>query len=356
MNSISTLDASRSTPWQKEVSALAASLRHRLGSVASLSSSSTLWLGGACSELLSLCGSHLAGTVLIADTRTRGLRAGKACVPDAARTLRLLALDDLRRDVAGVETMVAGKVLHDIDAWIALQEGIERHFQAHPVLADGIVDTLVMDFALNRIDEARVPVLLAESLRVTARTGRVLCVMAIADERVAVPQALRGAPPGPAMHIPTEQAVMVAFEQAGFHGMQMHWTRAENTLAVDRIGEADVRICMVEAHKGKQGPCMELGQAVMYRGPWREVRDDDGHVYRRGERVAVCAKTYDLLMREPYDGALMGLRSVGEPLLSEAAPFDCNTPALRSPRVTKGLDAFSGARGPSECVPGEGCC
>ncbi len=35
-------------------------------------------------------------------------------------------------------------------------------------------------------------------------------------------------------------------------------------------------------------------------GPMKRVEDDDGHVFRRGEQVGVCEKTFRLLQREPY--------------------------------------------------------
>ena len=39
---------------------------------------------------------------------------------------------------------------------------------------------------------------------------------------------------------------------------------------------------------------------MIYKGPWRNVQDDDGHVFRRGERSAVCEKTFNLMQKEPY--------------------------------------------------------
>lgn len=356
MSTVIALDTQRQTPWQQEMSAVAEHLGSRLESTASAGDGTTLWLGGAYSELMPLCGSRVAGDVVVADSQPRRLRASREYLPGPAHMLQLVSLEDLRRDVPGTEAVVAGTVLYDADAYVALQEKLKHRFETQPAVADGGVDALVMDFALNRVSGGQVPVLLSEAFRVLARTGRVFCLVAMADEVLDGPQTLRDAPAGPGLHVPTEQAVLEAFDAAGFHGLKLHWSRAEGPLALDRIGDVDVRICLVEAYKGKQGPCLELGQAVVYSGPWREVHDDDGHVYRRGERVAVCAKTYDLLMREPYRGALMGLRSRSEPPLSLAAPFDCNTPALRSPAVTKGLAAFAGAQGPSGCVPGEGCC
>ena len=33
------------------------------------------------------------------------------------------------------------------------------------------------------------------------------------------------------------------------------------------------------AYKGKQGPCLERNQALIYRGPFKKVEDDDGHLF-----------------------------------------------------------------------------
>jgi len=46
--------------------------------------------------------------------------------------------------------------------------------------------------------------------------------------------------------------------------------------------------------------CFERNQAVIYRGPFREVLDDDNHRMERGKRYAVCDKTYNLYKKAPY--------------------------------------------------------
>ena len=45
-------------------------------------------------------------------------------------------------------------------------------------------------------------------------------------------------------------------------------------------------------------------EAVIYKGPWKEVVDDDGHTLRRGERMAVCRKTLEIYTSEPYAGSI----------------------------------------------------
>lgn len=336
----------RLTPWQRELSGIAAALRERFSAAASMSDSTrTLWWGAGYSDLLSACRDKISSDVAFADSDPRRLRRSKALCGEQARTVRLLALADLRRDTVGVESSLKSIALRDIDS-----------FQSTPAVPDNWASVIVMDFILNRIEAEDEASTLAEAFRVMEREGRLLSVTLVADEPTDA-QPVKSAPPGPALRLPTERDVLRAFERAGFHGVRLHWAAADNPAAIDRIGDVDVRMCIIEAYRGKQGPCLELGQAVIYGGPWREVHDDDGHVYRRGERVAVCAKTYDLLMRSPYQGALVGLRSTSEPPLEQALPFDCNTPALRDPKVTKGLAPFAGSRTPaSACDPDSGCC
>jgi len=39
---------------------------------------------------------------------------------------------------------------------------------------------------------------------------------------------------------------------------------------------------------------------VIYRGPFKEILDDDNHRMERGRRYAVCDKTYNLYGKAPY--------------------------------------------------------
>ena len=32
------------------------------------------------------------------------------------------------------------------------------------------------------------------------------------------------------------------------------------------------------AHKGKEGPCIDKGQSVIYKGPFKHIEDDDDHI------------------------------------------------------------------------------
>jgi hypothetical protein len=111
----------------------------------------------------------------------------------------------------------------------------------------------------------------------------------------------------------------------------------------------------VEAFKGKQGRCFERDQAVIYRGPFKEVLDDDGHRMERGIRYAVCDKTYNLYKNAPYASCFEFVDPLTDIPLAQARPFDCSRAARRHPRETKGQGYLATTESSRCCDGGGGC-
>jgi hypothetical protein len=132
-----------------------------------------------------------------------------------------------------------------------------------------------------------------------------------------------------------EEEFLQAFEDAGFYGIEIAKRAKEPWQTINGI---EFRSVTVVAYKGKQGPCVERNQAVIYRGPFKKVEDDDGHIYWRGERMAVCDKTYQLLGKLPYQGMFDSIEPRIEVPHEQAELFDCKRARLRDPRETKGQD------------------
>jgi hypothetical protein len=320
---------------------------------------SLLWWGGDLAGLLTGLRCPAGVQVCVATADAKQLRrAAQHLAGQSVRLVRLLHPQDLRQDAGVVQEALQRAPVRDLDHYLALKEDLAHRVEQSPAVAGDSQDLLVLDFALNRHrpgGSGGVLDMLHEALRTLKRGGQLLCPVLVADEPVAGRHTVRGLPGSPPLLLPDEAACWAAFESAGFHGITLH--AAGGMKPLDRIEGADVRLMLVQAFKGKQGPCWELGQAVVYRGPWREVRDDDGHTYPRGVRVAVCAKTYELMHARPYAGQFLGLTALHEPALDQALPFDCQTPAVRHPRVTKGLEPFAGEVSPMQaCGPGTGCC
>lgn len=225
-----------------------------------------------------------------------------------------------------------------------------------PLVADESVDVVVSNCVLNLVSPADKARLFGEIFRVLRRGGRAVISDIVADEDV--PEDLQRDPDlwsGCVSGALREDLFLRAFEAAGFYGISVTERASEPWRTVEGI---EFRSLTVTAWKGKDGPCLDHRQAVIYRGPFSEVRDDDGHVLRRGVRTAVCEKTYNILSRQPYR-AHMDLVPPRMPVSPEdARPFPCTAGALiRDPRETKGRNytATTEATG-AVCGPDGGCC
>ena len=138
-----------------------------------------------------------------------------------------------------------------------------------------------------------------------------------------------------------EDQFLKAFEDAGFYGIRLLKRDAQPWQTVAGI---EFRSVTVEAFKGQPGDGLELNQSVVYRGPFREVLDDDGHRLRRGERVAVCDKTFQRYARPPYAEQFEFIK-----------PLVPVQPEEARPRETKGVDDKAPA-GQAQCCDGGSCC
>jgi SAM-dependent methyltransferase len=215
------------------------------------------------------------------------------------------------------------------------------------------VDLVVSNCVLNLVRPEDKSRLVREIFRVLRPGGRIALSDIVSDEPV--PAELKADPElwsGCVSGAFQEGELLRELEEAGFHGIALDEWCEEPFRVVQGI---EFRSVTVTARKGKQGPCFEANQAVIYRGPWRQVLDDDGHLLRRGERAAVCAKTFRLLTSEPYAGQVIPVAPRVAIPEAERAPFDCSRTAARHPRESKG-EGYSETRGAvADCCGPEGC-
>jgi ubiquinone/menaquinone biosynthesis C-methylase UbiE len=225
-----------------------------------------------------------------------------------------------------------------------------------PLVPSDSIDVVVSNCVLNLVRPEDKATLFGEIFRVLKRGGRAVISDIVSDEDV--PLHLQRDPAlwsGCISGALREDRFLEAFEAAGFHGVTLSTLAKEPWRTVEGI---EFRSATVVAWKGKDGPCLDHREAVIYRGPFREVRDDDGHVLRRGVRTAVCRKTFEILTREPYAAFVEPVAPRIEVAAGEARPFPCTHGALlRDPRETKGADYLvtTEATGPV-CSPDGGCC
>jgi ubiquinone/menaquinone biosynthesis C-methylase UbiE len=263
-------------------------------------------------------------------------------------------IQDLALPLDDVDAYLKANPVRSSDSLRRFEEFSTRLRHSAPLVADESVDVIISNCVLNLVREEDRELLFREMYRVLKKGGRVAISDIVSDE--VVPEALKldaelwsGCISGAFQ----EAAFVAAFERAGFHGIAMDKYEETPWKTIQGI---QFRSVTVTAHKGKQGPCWERNQAVMYKGPWRKVEDDDGHVLLRGQRMAVCDKTYRILTSAPYADETIGIAPLKEIPLKKARPFACGPAAVRPPAVTKGKRYKKTENAAAECVPGSGCC
>jgi arsenite methyltransferase len=263
-------------------------------------------------------------------------------------------IQDLALDFDRLDTLLARQPVTSAEGLLAAEALTRELREREPMIAGSSIDVVVSNCVLNLVSGADKRQLFQEIFRVLRKGGRAVISDIVSDEEVPLelqedPELWSGCISG-AM---TESGFLQAFEDAGFHGIRI----LERQAAPWRtVGGIEFRSVTVEAFKGKQGECLERNQAVIYKGPFREVLDDDGHRMLRGQRYAVCDKTFHLYQQAPYTGLFEPVAPREEVALADAQPFDCSRTALRHPRESKGLDYHATTEASAPCCGPEGCC
>jgi arsenite methyltransferase len=263
-------------------------------------------------------------------------------------------IQDLSLDLEALDRHLAEHPVARSADLLRLESESARLRAEAPLLADGSVDVVVSDCVLNLVRPADREAMFGELHRVLRRGGRAVVSDIVSDEDV--PEHLQRDPElwsGCVSGAMREDRFLQAFEAAGLHGVRLVERRERPWRTVEGI---EFRSVTVMAWKGKEGPCWDRKQAVIYRGPFREVTDDDGHVLRRGVRVAVCEKTFDLYSRAPYAEHLAFVEPLVPVAREDARPFPCGAGMLvRDPRETKGGGDSLTSAAAGACAGG-GCC
>ena len=263
-------------------------------------------------------------------------------------------IQDLRTNLDLVDQYLEQHPVRSVQDLAALHEFEETIRLQQPLIADESVEVIVSNCVLNLVRPEDKKALFAEMYRVLKRGGRVAISDIVSDEPV--PPHLARDPDLWSACVSgafLEEALIRAFEEAKFYGIRIEDFRSEPYQTVEGI---EFRAVTLTAHKGKEGPCVERNQAVIYRGPWKQVVDDDDHVLPRGVRVAVCDKTFKIYSQPPYQDQFVLIPPRQEIALDKAGVFDCTRDHKRHPRETKGTDYRVTATSGNVCGAGSRCC
>ena len=262
-------------------------------------------------------------------------------------------IQDLALDLQALEDDLKANPIADANSFLAASDLAADLRVKKPLVANDSVDVVVSNCVLNLVEAREKRVLFGEIFRVLKKGGRAVISDIVADEDVT--EEMQDDPilwSGCISGALREDEFLKAFEDAGFHGVRL--LKRDDT-PWQTVKGIEFRSVTVEAWKGKQGECFERNQAVIYKGPFKKVLDDDGHAMERGQRYAVCDKTFNLYKKAPYADYFEFVEPRTEVAMEDAGPFDCSGMRLRHPRESKGLD-YDPTTKASKCTDAGDCC
>ncbi|WP_461575917.1 methyltransferase domain-containing protein [Sulfuricaulis sp.] len=254
-------------------------------------------------------------------------------------------LQDLALDVEAMERQLVTHPVRGAADLAAFQDWQAQQKTARPLIADHSVNLVISNCVLNLVREEDKPRMIREIHRVLKPGGRLAISDIVADD--AVPERLKADKElwsGCISGAFQEQDFVHAFVDAGFAAVKLDKWDEQPWRTIEGI---EFRSVTVTAVKSEGNICLDRGHAVIYRGPYAEVRDEEGHIFPRGERIAVCERTYRQLTEGAYRGEFIGIAPATP---KEARPW-CAPPGTKRPAS----ETKSGGH-VSACAPDARCC
>ena len=160
--------------------------------------------------------------------------------------------------------------------------------------ADGSLDEVRLEGSFNAAEQGRVNGLLAEAFRALRLGGRVAVHGLVGD------RAFPGAPKLPGLaslvkQVPVETEPLDALRRAGFAGLFYEKLGDVHCFQVNGVELREMRLVGWKPAGGQDAATV----AVLYKGPFEQVTDEDGTVYRRGESVTVSRRQAEQLRQGP---------------------------------------------------------
>ncbi|WP_113590368.1 methyltransferase domain-containing protein, partial [Staphylococcus aureus] len=206
-------------------------------------------------------------------------------------------IQNLKLDLEVLDKYLQEHPARDLGTYQSINQYINYLENEMTMIKDNSIDVVISNCVLNLVSTEEKEELFKEIYRVLKDGGK--AVISDIVSSVEVPEQLRqdedlwsGCYSGAI----EEKSFIEAFENVGFYGVEID--KRESTWTT--IEGIDFRSMTIIAHKGKEGPCIDKGQSVIYKGPFKHIEDDDDHIFERGERTFVCEKTFNILKQSPY--------------------------------------------------------
>jgi arsenite methyltransferase len=261
-------------------------------------------------------------------------------------------IQDLGLDLERLDAELKNRPLDCANASLAAESVVVDLRLRSPLVASQTIDVVVSNCVLNLVDPQAKPQLFAELFRVLKIDGRAVISDIVSDRNVSPemerdPELWSGCISGAL----TEQRFLEAFAEAGFYGIRVLKLEPRPWRTVQGI---EFRSITVEAFKGRPDEGGDRKRAVIYKGPFKEVLDDEQHRMERGRRCAVSDKTYERLQKSPYRECFEFIES-SVPVAPQGTRSLDPGERLADPKQSKAQESqVSG--GISQCCDGTSCC
>lgn len=207
-------------------------------------------------------------------------------------------IQDLALDVDAMEAWLKSNPVTTADELTALESWKLQQTKETPLIADNSVDLVISNCVLNLVSDAEKQQLVDEIFRVVKPGGRIAISDIISDEFI--PEHLKADKElwsGCISGAFQEKEMLDMFKEAGFIAVAYDKWAGEPWQVVEGI---EFRSATLTAIKPEQTAKIDKGHAVIYRGPFDSVTDDNGNEYPKGERMAVYESTFNVLKNEPF--------------------------------------------------------
>ncbi len=214
-------------------------------------------------------------------------------------------IQDLALDINALGQYLEANPVRQPADYSALKAWEQSQRREAPLIADASVDLVISNCVLNLVADNEKQQLVREIFRVLKPGGRI-AISDIVSDRV-VPQSMKQDPDlwsGCISGAFEESEFAKAFATAGFSGVCYDKWDPQPWQIIEDITFRSVTLTAV-----KPTSITEYAdtKAVMYRGPFAAVIDENGRRFERGNHEAVTAGTHQLLLNAAYGNAFIDL-------------------------------------------------
>ena len=254
-------------------------------------------------------------------------------------------IQDLALDIEAMEDWLQRNPVSSVESLAELERWQREQRSSQPLIETASIDLVISNCVLNLVGDDEKQKLVNEIFRVLKPGGRMAISDIVCDEPVpchlkADGELWSGCISGAFQ----EQEMVRMFAAAGFQALCLDTWSTEPWRVIENI---EFRSVTLTAVKPQGTECLDRGHAVIYRGPFSEVRDDEDHVYPRGERMAVCERMFRFLTEGPCKDDFIGIAPAYE---REPVPW-CAPAGTRRPAAETRGGVQINSKDPGAC-----CC